>query len=299
MPADSPPPSRRSVVAALLALITTACSRAAFLAVNVPAVFGAYKRHADIAFGSDPRHRLDVYVPDKPSDVPRPLVVFWYGGRWSTGDKSDYRFVGVALAELGYVAVLPNYRHYPEVKMAGFMDDAADAAHWAVEHGAQFGADPKNMVLMGHSAGAHMAALLTLDTRYLLAAGRPLPRIVGMIGLSGPYDFLPLTDADLQDMFGPPARYPDSQPINFASADAPSMLLIHGLKDESVAPKNSINLAAALRAKGDAVTLRLYPGLKHADTVAALSIPARGRAPTLADITAFVQRVAVSPSPSS
>jgi acetyl esterase/lipase len=295
MPADKPGTmSRRTALASLIALTTAACSKLAFIAANVPATFGSYKRHSNLAYGAGPQHRLDVYVPDGPSNIPRPLVVFWYGGRWTTGDKDDYRFVGAALTGLGYVAVLPNYRHYPKVKMAGFMEDAARAALWAVDHGAEFGADPHRLYLTGHSAGAHMAALVTLDTRYFLAAGRAVPHVAGMIGLSGPYDFLPLTDADLQDMFGPPENYPDSQPIHFVRSAAPGvaippMLLIQGLKDESVAPKNSINLAAALQAKGVPVTLKLYPKLSHADTVAALSIPARGRAPVLADIAAFVQ----------
>ncbi len=280
--------SRRTLLASLAALTAAACSKAAFLAVNLPASFGAYRRHEDLRYGPGEAHRLDVYVPDRPG-APCPLVVFWFGGRWSTGDKDDYRFVGAALAQLGCVAVLPNYRLYPSVKLAGFMDDAARAAQWASEHGAEFGADPRRLYLMGHSAGAHIAALVTLDTRYFAATGRPAPPIAGVIGLSGPYDFLPLTDADLEDMFGPPENYPDSQPIHFARPDAPPMLLIQGLADRSVWPKNSINLAAALRARGDAVTLKLYPRLKHADTVAAMSIPARGRAPTMADIAAFVQ----------
>jgi dipeptidyl aminopeptidase/acylaminoacyl peptidase len=111
-----------------------------------------------------------------------------------------------------------------------------------------------------------------------------------VIGLSGPYDFLPLLEADVQDMFGPPPNYPESQPINFVRAGAPPMLLVHGTRDETVWPKNSRNLATALRARGVPVTLKLYPKLVHADTVAALSKPARGRAPTLADIAAFLRQ---------
>jgi dipeptidyl aminopeptidase/acylaminoacyl peptidase len=110
-----------------------------------------------------------------------------------------------------------------------------------------------------------------------------------VIGLSGAYDFLPLTGAYLEDMFGPPAHYPDSQPINFVRPGAPSMLLVHGLEDQTVWPKNSRNLATALSSCGVAVSLKLYPKLGHADTVAALSAPARHRAATLADIMAFVK----------
>jgi acetyl esterase/lipase len=281
--------SRRVALAGLVAAVAAGCGRVAFIAANVPAAFGAYRRHPNIPYGAGPQHRLDVYVPkDVSVKPPPPLILFWHGGRWSFGDKVDYRFVGAALAELGYVTVVANYRHYPEVKMAGFMDDAARAALWASAHGEEFGADPKRLYLMGHSAGAHLAALVTLDPRYFAAIGKPAPPIAGVIGLSGPYDFLPLREADVQDMFGPPQNYPESQPINFVRSDAPPMLLIHGLKDETVWPKNSRNLAAALSAQGVPVTLKLYPKLLHADTVAALSRPVRSRAPTLADIAAFV-----------
>ncbi len=273
---------------ALVATATAACSKLAFVAANVPAAFGSYKRQKNVPYGSRPEHRLDVYSPELRAETPGPLVVFWYGGRWENGDKDDYRFVGAALAQIGAVAVLPNYRHYPLVKMPGFMGDAALAAGWAALHAAELGADPKRVYLMGHSAGAHIAALLTLNERYLEAPGRAGPAIAGMIGLSGPYDFLPLEDSDLQDMFGPPDHYPDSQPIHFARAGAPPVLLLHGLADQTVRPKNSINLAAALQAQGVAVQLRTYPGLGHSDTVAALSVPARGRAPALAEVAAFV-----------
>jgi acetyl esterase/lipase len=291
MPADKAPRvSRRNVLAGLGALLAAGCSRVSFLAANVPAaVFGDYSRHANMAYGEDPQHRLDVYVPEAVVPQPRPLVVFWHGGRWSYGDKSDYRFVGAALAGLGYVAVLPNYRHYPQVKMPGFMEDAARAGVWAAAHAGDYGADANRLYLMGHSAGAHMAALVTLDPRYFAATGEPVPKVAGVIGLSGPYDFLPLLEADVQDMFGPPQNYPDSQPINFVRADAPPMLLVHGLKDDTVWPKNSRNLASALTARGVPVVFKLYPHLEHADTVAAMSLPARGRAPTLADIAEFVR----------
>lgn len=302
MSADRPSGvSRRGVLAGLAAALTAGCGKLAFMAANVPAAFGTYRRHANIAYGPHRRNRLDVYVPETAGAKPtaaeesaaeesRPLVVFWHGGRWTYGDKSEYRFVGAALAELGYVAVLPNYRLYPDVKMAGFMDDAARAGRWAAAHAALYGADANRLYLMGHSAGAHLAALVTLDPRYFAADGQAPPPIAGVIGLSGPYDFLPLNEADVQDMFGPPQNYPQSQPIDFVRPDAPPMLLVHGLKDETVRPKNSVNFAASLRALGVPVTLKLYPNLEHGDTVAALSIPARRRAPTLADVAAFVRQ---------
>lgn len=288
MPADDRQQARPTTLARLAADFESLFDRLGFLAVNAPACCGAFRRHADIAYGSDPQHRLDVYVPRGRAAAPRPVVVFWHGGRWKFGDKADYRFVGAALAGLGWIAVLANYRHYPQVKMPGFMDDAAQAALWSAAHAVDFGGNQRLLYLMGHSAGAHMAALLSLDSRYFSAAGQP-PHIAGVIGLSGAYDFLPLLEADVQDMFGPPQNYPQSQPINFVRSGAPPMLLVHGLEDETVRPKNSRNFAAALSACGAPVTLKLYPKRAHAGTVAALAVLARGWSPTLADITAFVR----------
>ena len=291
MPADSGDRlSRRTALTEISALVLAGCERLGFLAANVPAIFGSYKRHANIPYGPERQQRLDVYVPKRAAVEPRPVVVFWHGGRWRDGDKADYRFVGATLAESGYVALVANYRHYPAVKMPGFMHDAALAALFAAAHATEYGGARQRLYLMGHSAGAHLAALVTLDSRYFAATGQAAPPIAGVIGLSGPYDFLPLIEPDDQDMFGPPELYPASQPINFVRADAPPILLVQGLNDATVKPKNSRNLAAALRALGVPVTLKLYPKCSHADTVAALTGFLRGRAPTLADIRAFVSQ---------
>lgn len=279
---------RRTALARCSASFLAGCERLGFFAANAPAAFGSFRRYKNIAYGPDPRQRLDAYVPEGTAAAPRAVIVFWHGGRWREGDKADYRFVGAALAAAGYVALVANYRRYPQVKMPGFMHDAALAALFAAAHAHEYGATRERLYLMGHSAGAHLAALLALDLRHFAAAGPTAPRIAGVIGLSGPYDFLPLLEPDDQDMFGPPELYPASQPINFVRADAPPMLLVQGLNDETVKPKNSRNLAASLQALGVPVTLKLYPKSSHAGTVAALTVLLRGRAPTLADIRAFV-----------
>lgn len=287
--AETAAPSPR--LRALRSRIDAVVSWLLFQLVNLPARLGSRQYGKDIAFGPLAEHRLDVYLPKLAAQAPRPLIVFWHGGRWSFGDKSEYRFVGTALAALGCVAVVPNYRHYPQVKMSGFLADAATAARWALEHAAEYGADPRRVYVMGHSAGAHLAAMLALDRRYLQAAGvTEDTRLAGVIGLSGPYDFLPLEEADVQDMFGPPAHYPQSQPINYVNAAAPPMLLAHGLLDETVRPKNSRNLAGALQNAGAQVTLLLYERVTHAGTVAALSPLALRAPPISAAIAAFLRR---------
>ncbi len=106
--------TRVAVVA--IAGTLSACSAITFGIANAPAAFGPFERKADIAYGSDARQKLDVYVPKAEGVANRPVVIFWYGGSWQRGSKSDYRFVGAALADRGYITVLPDYRVYPDVK---------------------------------------------------------------------------------------------------------------------------------------------------------------------------------------
>lgn len=167
------------------------------------------------------------------------------------------------------------------------------AVAWAKAHAVEYGGAPDRLYVMGHSAGAHLAVLIALDPSYLRARGMDPDELNGVIGLAAPYDFLPFTDDDIRDMFGPPEQYARSQPISFAHADAPPMLLMHGLRDDTVWIRKTRNLAAALERAGAAVTVRYYEGIGHGDLVSALSIPLRHRAPALDDVTAFVARRAL------
>ena len=216
------------------------------------------------------------------------MIIFWYGGGWVDGNKDFYRFVGAALAQLGYVTILPNYRVYPEVKFPTFIEDAARAVAWTAQHAADYGADPHRIVLMGHSAGAHMAAMLALNHTYLERAGADPHDIVGLIGLSGPYQLAPNTKV-LNTIFSAPYTAHDWQVLPYVSADAPPALLLHGGADTLVWPSNSEDLSAALRAQGVKAESIIYPGRGHGDTVASLSVPARGRTSALADIAQFMR----------
>jgi acetyl esterase/lipase len=277
----------------LMAAFLSACTTISLTIANVPAVFAHVKRTANLAFGPGARDRLDVYQPAVSSDKPLPVIVFLYGGGWTEGNKSFYRFVGTTLAQLGYVTVLPNYRVYPQVRFPDFLDDAARAIVWTVQHAADYGGDPHRIVLMGHSAGAHMAAMLALNHSYLRRAGVPTHDIIGLIGLSGPYDLNPNTDV-LNTIFSAPYTSADWQVIPYATADAPPALLLHGGSDSLVWPSNTIDLTAALRSHGVRVETKIYPGRGHGDTVAALSVPARGRATVLQDVADFMKSLADS-----
>jgi acetyl esterase/lipase len=286
---------RPSFVLIFLALalpVLVACSQGlALRTVNALAWFCDCDRMPDVAYGTLPAQRLDLYIPDDPKGS-LPVLVFFHGGRWTNGSKDDYPFVGEALSSRGFLTVVPGYRRYPEVKFPAFLEDAARAVRWVHEHAAEYGGDPTKVFVMGHSSGAHMAALLALDPEYLAAVGGQREWLRGMVGLAGPYDFLPITDADLQDLFGPPDRYPLSQPIEYAADPRVPLLLLQGEADVDVKKKNAVNLSAAVRGNGGRVTERYYPDVDHVGILAALSIPLRGRSPVLADITAFVSETA-------
>jgi acetyl esterase/lipase len=220
-----------------------------------------YRRDSDLAYGAEPRQRLDVYVPTAAASGPRPLVVFVHGGRWSYGSKDQYRFLAAGLAERGIVVVVPNYRLYPSVRLATAAGDVARAVAWAEQAAAGYGADPAGVAVMGHSAGAHLAALVATDQHWIAAAGGVPVR--ALVGLAGPYDFLPLTDDDLRDYFGPPEQYPASQPVNFVDAKSAPALLVHGADDTTTKPRNTESLAAKLRASGVPVEVLMLPGEGH------------------------------------
>ena len=245
---------------------------------------GGYALTRDGAYGPLPRQKLDVYRP-RNGTSPAGVVVFFYGGDWQNGSKADYRFVGQALASRGFVAVLADYRLYPQVTFPAFVEDGAMAVRWAHSHLYESGP----LFLMGHSAGAHVAALLTLDEHYLRDAGLAPGAVRAAALLSGPFDFIPpprdqaVFSMRPGDLLPPPG----SQPIRFARGDAPPVLLVQGESDAVVRPHNTVLLAERLTAAGATVRTVFYPDTGHAGVVLALAWPFRWYAPTLCDVTAF------------
>ncbi len=220
------------------------------------------------AYGEHPRQRLDCYEPVVRQYSKRPLLVFFYGGSWRTGSKADYEFVGRSLAARGLDVAVVDYRLYPEVGFPAFVEDGARAVSvLASDH------TKRQIVLIGHSAGAHIAAMLALDRQYLRAWQVADDTIVGLIGLAGAYDFTPIRDPVLQNVFGSVEDWPASQPINFVEKSSPPMVLLHGLADDTVTPGNSRRLAAAARTKGVPADLRLLPGINHSGLIGRVALP--------------------------
>lgn len=268
-------------------LFLNGCSSLTFAMANAPAAFGDYRVTRDIQYGEGKARRLDAYRSPS-ADAARPVIVFFHGGGWDSGSKRQYRFVAEALLTRGYLVVVPEYRRFPEGRFPGFVEDAAQAVAWAHAHAPEYGGDARRLFLMGHSAGAQIAAMLNYDQRYLRAAGLGQGAIKGFIGLAGPYDFLPLESKRLEDIFAPPERYPDSQPINFVDGDEPPALLLHGLADQRVWPRNSQRLAARVRERGGRAEEHYYEGMGHGAIIGALTVYYRNRRAVLQEIGKFV-----------
>jgi acetyl esterase/lipase len=240
-----------------------------------------------IRYGQAERQELDIYRPTKARSTPAPVVIFFYGGSWNSGDKGDYRFVGQLLASNGFLVVIPDYRLYPTVKFPTFLEDGAVALRWTQDRIAAYGGDPKRLFLMGHSAGAYNAMMLGLDQRYGAAAGFKATHLCGIVGLAGPYDFKFDTDL-LRGIFGSAPDSAAALPVTYANHPAPPVLLITGDADRTVNPANSFSLARHLKTSGNSVRLTIYPELDHIDILLQLSSFWTANSPLRSEVIDFL-----------
>ena len=245
----------------------------------------AYRNATTVRYGNEPRQQLDIYQPT----VSRQgiVVVFFYGGGWRMGERDEYRFVAQTLTRYGATVVIPDYRIYPGGVFPDFMHDAAAAVAWTLRNIAQYGGDPKKIYLVGHSAGAHIATLLALDTRYLTAQGLKNDVLAGVVGLATPADFANNLEARFRPAFVNQTELERAQPIRYARGDAPRMLLQHGATDSVVRPRNSLALAEQITAMGGQAQARIYPNQGHSALLLIFS-PLLGRSTILDDTLNFL-----------
>jgi acetyl esterase/lipase len=281
-----------SIAHSLMALPVVAflhyCSLAPYLN-RVPKPPGTTETRG-IAYATGSRNSLDVYLP-RPSAKRGPVVVFFYGGGWTSGERASYRFIGTSLVESGVLVVIPDYRLFPEARFPAFMDDAAEAVAWALANASRLGADPHKLFLAGHSAGAQIATLLALDPSYLNQAGASTRDVCGVIGLAGLYEFLPLPSENMKTIFGTVADLSRTQPINFVSRDAPPMLLAAGLWDRAVDPENTLHLAGALRSAGAQTTVAMYAGVSHIAIIDSMAPALSFLSPVRAQTLSFIEEL--------
>jgi acetyl esterase/lipase len=270
----------RRLFAALFALTFVSACGGTQLLNSVAVNPGKIER--DIAYGTLPRQKLDVYSP-KVMMPDTPTLVFYHGGSWQYGAKDDYRFLGTAFAARGIQTVVVNYRLHPEVVFPTFVEDGAKALAYTKNTIA----NGRPVFVSGHSAGAHIAAMVALDPRFLAAEGTNIcDAAKGVIGIAGPYDFTPVAP-EFKRIF-PAEILPTTKPLNFVSTRAPPFLLLHGTKDTVVLPIRTTEMAAALTAAGNSVQTKSYEGVEHLYIIGAISPVVRRSAPTLADIVTFI-----------
>jgi acetyl esterase/lipase len=273
----------------IAALLTTIAACAPLTWLNAVTPTYGYTRTPDLAYADHPRQKLDVYVPARNSAPElKPVVIFFYGGSWQSGNRNDYRFIGEALTSQGFVVLVPDYRVYPEALFPEFLTDGARTIRWARDNVARFGGDPERIFIMGFSAGAHIAAMLALDRQYLKTVGMTPTQLRGVIGLAGPYDFLPLKSDTLKIVFGPESERWRSQPINFVDGRNPPALLMTGSADAVVNPDNTRRLAEKIKLKGGQVETVDYAELDHSDLLTRFAAPLRKDA-LLNAVAAFVR----------
>lgn len=253
---------------------------------------------APAQYGDDPQQRLIVLRPNAISPAARlPVILFIHGGSWASGNPANYALIGRGFAPEGFVVVVAGYRLGDAGKYPAMLKDGAAALSWTHTNIAALGGDPDAIYLMGHSAGAYNAVMLALDQRWLQAANVPEAAVRGVVGISGPYDFLPLDTPDSIRAFGDAPDLPATQPINYTRSDAPPMLLLTGEADTTVKPRNTRGLAAALTELGAEVQTAYYPGMDHSDPLVALAAPWRNKRRVHAEIMRFLERTAASSVP--
>jgi acetyl esterase/lipase len=222
----------------------------------------------DLPYGPHLEQRLDLFLPERSTHPPVVLII--HGGGWSVGDKSQYAAVGDCLARDGFFVAIANYRLSPAVQHPAHAEDVAQAVHWCHEHAARYGADIDRICLIGHSSGAHLAALVALDSTYLAAQGLTTAHICRVIGIAGvgydldkPYALTPAAPF-LVPIFGPDfSRWAHAAPLRYVTSEAPAFLLVHGLADTEAPPASTEVFARALQGAGVIAKLALLPGENH------------------------------------
>lgn len=250
----------KTACAGLYSLLLVSFAQAQNLKSNIPYTDLGHERQA-----------LDIYAPDDAKNLP---VVFWiHGGGWQTGDKTIVQIKPRVFTERGFVFVSTNYRLLPHVEMVELIRDVAKSLGWVHKHIATHGGDPRRIFVMGHSAGAQLAALLCTDDRYLKAEGVPFDTLKGCVPVDGDtYDIpamittaeirqtvhgLPLPEFGHRVKFGnDPKKHIDFSAVTHVAKGKgiPPFLILHVAGHPDVAAQ-ARRLGAALKAAEVRVTV--------------------------------------------
>ncbi|WP_370260759.1 alpha/beta hydrolase [Limnobacter sp.] len=285
------------VVTCLTAILMGGCSSIQ-LVNNVSKVYQVEVNN-NLPVGHGSRLAYDLYLPNKPASqtASTPVIVFFYGGSWNRGSRSEYEFVGRRLASEGYIVAIPDYRLYPEVKYPDFLIDGAKSVNALIDElrNPRYAAlrPSKKVVLMGHSAGAYNAAMLAYDPRWLKETAQSSSVVAGFIGLAGAYNIYPIKDQEVQPVFHHP-NYPEqSQPIEFVNNTAPASLIVAPEQDTILSTeRNSQALHQALTKAGGQSTLVTVSSTDHVTLIGTLSPLLFFKGSTMKPIQNFILHLA-------
>ena len=230
----------------------------------------------DLRYGPDARNLLDVYRPASSGTTMAgeraPMLLFIHGGSWTGGSKDDYKFIGESFARAGYVVAVMSYRLAPQNVYPAYIQDAAQALAWLRSHAGDYGGNPDDLFVMGHSAGAFNAVEVVDNARWLSEAGVPITAVHGVIGVAGPYsyDYRGMGTANAFPAGSDPATV---MPAEHVRADAPPHLLLVAGNDTVVYPQNGERMKAALDTKKIPLTFKVLPNLDHYTIAGALARP--------------------------
>jgi acetyl esterase/lipase len=247
------------------------------------------RRDIPYAAPAHERQVLDVYSP---SDAKNSPVVFWiHGGGWQTGDKTSVQLKPQAFMDKGFVFVSTNYRLLPHVDMGTIVRDIAKSIHWVHHHIAEYGGDSQRLLIMGHSAGAQLAALVCIDDRYLKAEGLSLAIIKGCVPVDGDtYDVPAIIETGEtrrrvhgqphpkfghREKFGnDPVKHRDFSAVTHVAKDKgiPPFLIMH-VADHPDTSSQAQRLASVLKSAGVTVTIFAAQESNHNKINAELGLP--------------------------
>ncbi len=287
--------SVRGAVVVLAAAMSVACGAAPVSSPAGAALEDVVVQTFAYLDDGDPKHGLDVYAPKRADSAP--VFVFFHGGVWQFGDRAQVANVGEALAARGIVTVVAGYRLTPQVVHPAHVQDAAAVVAWTIAHAAEHGGDPTRVVVGGHSAGGHLAALLALDPQWLAAHGLAPTAMASIVPLSGVFDLSQgLDDSEtggveryIAPVFGADeAALRAASPTTLVARAPPAMpfsLVLAG-NDYGAMQSQSHAFVAALAQRGMQAPLVVVPGHDHDELVG--SIGAAGD--PVADLLARVVR---------
>lgn len=209
------------------------------------------------------KDKLDIYIPEGKASFP--VAVSIHGGSLTEGDKSGETHIGNTLARAGVGTVVINYRLTPIVSHPGHIEDAAEAFAWVQHHIHEYGGDPANVFVIGHSAGAYLAALLALDPRYLKVHGLSPQDIRGVVPVSAFYDVEQVApDRPLQIWGDDPNTWRAASPVRYLKTNSPPFLILYADRDEPWRQEQNREMAAALLKAGhQKVEIRQIPNRNH------------------------------------